>query len=327
MLRCIQRHETDPYFNLAAEEYLLKTASVDTIMTWRNESSVIIGKHQNALREINHQFIEANRLPVIRRISGGGAVYHDAGNLNFSFIYTNRKENLIDFREFTAPVIGFLKNIGLDARFEGKNNIVVDDLKVSGNSAHIFKNKVLHHGTLLFDSDLEKLNQAIKSHETNYDDKAVRSVRANVINISGLFGENHSVYEFAGLFRDFIFQYFNDVYEDDLNEIEIKEIEKLAREKYRTHRWNFGYSPDYQFHERWGFGNDEFSIYLEVSEGIIQNAIITGPEPALFLLAQLSESLKGTLHEKNAILEISRAFVPGDRSGMNMLNQIMDHLF
>jgi lipoate-protein ligase A len=327
MLRCIQRIQTDPYFNLAAEEYLLKTASVDTFMIWRNEPCVVIGKHQNASREINHLFIEENSIPVIRRISGGGAVFHDPGNINFSFIYTNRKENLIDFVEFTRPVIGFLKNSGLDAHFEGKNNIVVNDLKVSGNSAHIFKDKVLYHGTLLFDSDLGMLGQAIKSHEGNYDDKAVRSVRAKVANISGLLAENYSVDEFSGLYRDFIFQNFNDAFEDELHNIEIREIEKLAREKYRSYRWNFGYSPDYKFHEKWNFGNNEFSVFLEVKAGIIQQAEITGPGESLFLLTQFSLALKGCLHEKNAIHEISRLSLSSDKSESHILNQIADHLF
>jgi lipoate-protein ligase A len=182
MLRCIQRTETDPYYNIAAEEYLLKTATTDTFMIWRNEPSVVVGKHQNALREINHDYIQSLNLPVIRRISGGGTVYHDPGNINFSFIYTGRKDNLVDFRHFTEPVIRFLQNSGLNAGFEGKNNIMVNGLKVSGNSAHIFRQKVLHHGTLLFNTDLDKLEKAISGGEKRFTDKAVRSVHAEVTN-------------------------------------------------------------------------------------------------------------------------------------------------
>ena len=133
MIRFIKRPETDPYYNVAAEEYILKSARQDTFMIWRNSASVIIGKHQNASKEINHSFITKYQIPVIRRISGGGTVYHDPGNINFSFIFTGRKENLIDFREFTKPVVLFLQSLGLKAVFEGKNNITVKGWKVSGN--------------------------------------------------------------------------------------------------------------------------------------------------------------------------------------------------
>ena len=172
MLRFIQRPETDPYYNLAAEEYLLKSATIDTFMTWCNEPSVIIGKHQNTLKEINLSYIESNNLPVIRRITGGGTVYHDPGNINFSFIFINRKDNPVDFREFTRPVISFLKELGLYASFEGKNNITVDGLKVSGNSAHIFKNYAHVHKEKLNreeEASIQKLkHDKYKSYHWNF---------------------------------------------------------------------------------------------------------------------------------------------------------------
>ncbi|MCU0371125.1 MAG: lipoate--protein ligase family protein, partial [Bacteroidales bacterium] len=214
MLRCIQRPETDPYYNIAAEEYLLKNATVDTFMTWRNEPSVIIGKHQNTYREINHTFVDSHHLPVIRRITGGGTVYHDPGNISYSFIFLDRKENLIDFREFTKPITLFLQNLGLPASFEGKNNITINGFKVSGNSAHLYKNKVLYHGTLLFKSDLDMLVQAISGRERAYKDKSVRSVRAKVTNISDLLHEDLPVERFETRFREFIFNYFKDIFHD-----------------------------------------------------------------------------------------------------------------
>jgi lipoate-protein ligase A len=326
MLRFIQRPETDPYYNLAAEEYLLKSSLADTFMTWRNEPSVIIGKHQNTIKEINLSFIEKNQLPVIRRITGGGTVYHDPGNINFSFIFTNRKENLIDFKEFTKPITLFLQSLGLNASFEGKNNIVIDGLKVSGNSAHLFKNKVLFHGTLLFKADLESLNQSISGREDLFKDKAVGSIHARVANIHDLLSEKVTIEEFIRLFQVFIFTFYDEVYFDQLLPGDEAEIKKLADEKYRTYQWNFGYSPDYVYNERWMFKNDEYSVHINVRNGIIENAELKGPETVSEFLSSLSLQLVGCLHERNSIAELIRQSSFPENE-MNFLNQIADRLF
>jgi len=325
MLRFIQRTETDPYYNLAAEEYLLKTAVTDTFMIWRNEPAVIVGKHQNALKEINLSFVEEYKLPVIRRITGGGTVYHDPGNLNFSFIFTQRKENLVDFKEFTKPVISFLQSLGLNAAFEGKNNITVDGLKVSGNSAHLFKNKVLYHGTLLFDASLEMLEQAIAGQENLFHDKAVRSVRARVVNISDKLDEKISCFEFSNHFKDFIFNYFDHVFEEKIKEEEDRAIRGLAEEKYRSHQWNFGYSPEYEFNNKWIYKKDEYSVKLVVKEGKIIRADLTGPEEYSTLLEKVAELLAGTDHERNSVRE--SLTIISDEDDMPFLNQILNHLF
>jgi lipoate---protein ligase len=327
MLRCIQRSETDPYYNLAAEEYLLKTAAVDTFMTWRNESSVIIGKHQNTSREINHALIESLNLPVIRRISGGGTVYHDPGNINFSFIYTDRKENLVDFRYFTKPIILFLQELGLNAVYEGKSNIRIDGLKVSGNSAHIFRQKVLHHGTLLFNTDLTILEQAITGREVFYKDNAVRSVRSKVENISNLLKEEIDAEEFISLFRDFIINNFNDAYIDEIHPEEVEAIQKLAEEKYKTYHWNFGYSPEYHYDNEWSTQEGNFSIVLIVKEGLINQVEIKGPETNSYLLKRMSELMVGTHHVKKSISERLKKLTFAEDNEEQILNQIIQHLF
>jgi lipoate-protein ligase A len=327
MLRCIQRQETDPYFNLAAEEFLLKSATQDIFMTWRNEPSLVIGKHQNTFREINHSFVEKYALPVIRRISGGGTVYHDPGNLNFSFIYTQRKENLIDFREFTLPIILFLQNLGLNAAFEGKNNITVDGYKVSGNSAHIFKNNVLHHGTLLFNTDLEKLELAISDQSGSYKDKAVNSVRANVANISDFLPEELTLAEFISLLRHFIFSYFKNAYDDGLQPAEIHTIHKLSEEKYRSYKWNFGYSPEYEYNRRWSYHENDYKVRLSVKDGFIQWIEIQGPETRSVFFDGISEVLTGVRHQKKSISARLKNLTFANEMELEIMNQIMNHLF
>jgi lipoate-protein ligase A len=327
MLRYIQRLETDPYFNIAAEEYLLKTATTDTFMVWQNEPSVIVGKHQNTSREINHHFIESRNLPVIRRITGGGTVYHDLGNINFSFIYTDRKENMVDFNYFTRPVILFLQKLGLDACFEGKNNITVDGIKVSGNSAHIYKNKVLHHGTLLFNTDLVALEQAIADREEHYKDKSIRSIRSSVTNISDLLTIKISEEEFIDLFQKFIFSYFPGAFKDGLNSIENESISRLVEDKYKKYEWNFGYSPEYKYDEAWKTQKGEFSISLIVKDGLILKTKITGPDSHSFFLKTLANQLTGALHEKKSVSERLKKLTFANENEKQILNQIIRHLF
>ena len=326
-MRCIQRRETDPYYNLAAEEYLLKTSEEDTFTLWRNEACVVVGKHQNTLREIDPDFVERHQLPVIRRISGGGTVYHDPGNLNFSFIFTKRKENLIDFREFTLPIIDFLNHIGLQASFEGKNNIVVQNKKVSGNAAHLYKNKVLYHGTLLFSADLKTLNDAIAGKVNHYTDKAVRSISAEVINICNLLPGKMDMGKFNELFFNFIIKRYPGAYKDDFNEDEKTAIQKLSVEKYRQFEWNYAYSPEYQFHDEWRSSEGSFSVIMKMKGGLITELKILGPVNYAPVYQTISSLLTGEKHEKNSILSKLKTLTFVDAKERQIAHEISRHLF
>src|SRR5699024_1426271 len=159
---CIYHESTDPYFNVATDEYILKYLQEDCFMLWRNDNAIIIGQYQNALAEINYDYVKAHDIKVVRRLSGGGAVYHDLGNLNFSFTKSGKDSNLSDFEKFTRPIVEVLQSFGVNAQFEGKNDITIDGKKISGNAAHIYKNKILHHGTLLFSSEMRNVAEALK---------------------------------------------------------------------------------------------------------------------------------------------------------------------
>src|SRR5690554_1158971 len=194
---CIRLYNNDPYFCLAAEEYLMKNFDQDIFMLWQSDATVVIGKHQNAMGEINYPYVIENGIKVARRISGGGTVFHDAGNLNFAYIKNVESPSQISFSRFVRPIVEALGKLDIKAVVSGRNDLLIDNKKISGNAEHIFKNRVLHHGTLLFDSDLTTLGKSIKVVEGKYQSKAVQSKRSTVTNILPYLKDQMSISTFA----------------------------------------------------------------------------------------------------------------------------------
>ncbi len=270
----INRQESNPYFNIAAEEFILKNINEEILMFWKNEPCVIIGKHQNTLREVNTKFTEENNIPVIRRISGGGTVFHDKGNINYTLITEpESKTSLVDFHKFTRPVIDFFKTLGLDVRFEGKNNLTLDGKKFSGNSGHVFKNRVLHHGTLLYQTNLDWLNNVINKNTENIKDKSITSVRASVTNISDYL-PMVTMEDFMESMIAFFISYFNIKNTRQLSDKEINDINLLAKEKYHTWKWNYGYSPVFSFENKLSTDYGNIETKLTIKDGLIKDAVL-----------------------------------------------------
>jgi lipoate---protein ligase len=302
---CLPRTETDPYFNLAAEEYVLKEFVQDVFMLWRNAPSVVICKHQNASAEVNAVYAFGNSLPVIRRISGGGTVYHDPGNLNYSFVVYGEKDKLVDYRKYTAPILAFLHEKGIEGKMEGKSNLVVKGRKFSGNSAHVVKNKIIHHGTLLFNSNLEILNEVLKPGNGKYEDKAVRSIRAGVVNLEDFFPAEYTPENFFSELLDFIKTLFKaDIYL--FNNDDRLKINRLADDKYRTWDWNYGYSPDYTFQNKFYIEKSGYSFQFDVSKGIIREISLTDLSINKNLKS-LEKHISGNKHYYPEILETLRS--------------------
>jgi lipoate-protein ligase A len=298
----IRRHNTDPCFNLATEEYVLKEISEDSFMLWRNEPSIIVGKHQNTLAEINVDYVKQNNIKVVRRLSGGGAVFHDLGNLNFTFTMKSEDENMINFRKYTEPILEVLQNMGIDARFEGRNDLTIGGKKFSGNAMHIWKNKVLSHGTLLFSSHIPDLSAALNVDPLKFQDKAVKSVRSRVTNISEHLTEPMDVLQFADLIQDHIAGKYPDARFYDLTKEDHRKINELVRSKYETWDWNFGYSPTYNFKKilrTEKSGTIEFD--LDVHDGIIQKIRIYGDYFGKYDTEEIEVALTGVEHKEEAI--------------------------
>lgn len=309
----IRRHNTDPYFNLATEEYVLKNFEEDSFMLWRNDPSIIVGKHQNTLAEINVDFIKQNNIKVVRRLSGGGAVFHDLGNLNFTFIQKGRQESLIDFRKYTEPILEVLLKLGINARFEGRNDLTIDGRKFSGNAEHIWKNRVLHHGTLLFSAVITDLTGALNVDPQKFQDKAVKSVRSRVTNIREHLKMDMEVMQFASMIEAHIIEKHPDAEFYDLTDEDHENINALVRTKYGTWEWNFGYSPQYNLKKvirTEKSGTLEFD--LDVHNGQIMHIKIFGDYFNKFDTEEIEGLLTGKPHQELAIREVLSGICIGD---------------
>jgi len=300
---CINQPNSDPYFNLAAEEYFLKNFQEDFFMLWRSRPSVVVGKHQNALAEINHEFVRENQIPVARRLSGGGTVFHDPGNVNFTFIRNVANISEVNFKVFTVPVIDALKKLGVDAYTTGRNDLLIDGKKISGNAEHVHRNRVLHHGTLLFDSRLEALKGALKVDLSKFEDKAVQSNRSEVTNIAKSLPKPISVEEFTDFIFGEISQNYSEFQVYEPTAADITAIEKLSIEKYQTWDWIFGYSPRYRFTNKLETENGEIQISLLVEKGHIAEVSLSGAISSE-ISQKITEMLLGSRHDFEAVNEL-----------------------
>ncbi len=296
----IYNEKTDPYFNLAMEEYFLKNATEDIFLLWRNESAIIVGKNQNTLSEINYDYVKDNNIKVVRRQSGGGAVFHDLGNICFTFISCNN-DSFSDFKRFTLPIIEVLKGLGINAEFSGRNDLLIDGKKFSGNAQYNYKNKVMHHGTLLFSSQINDISDALKVKASKFEGKSVKSVKSRVTNISEHLENPMDVLEFKNYLMNFIAKNDNSSSFYEISQEDIDNINLLVEDKYSTWDWNFGISPKYSLSNELKYtgGNVEFN--LNVEKGIISDIKFFGDFFGKEDVSFIESKLKNIKHDEESI--------------------------
>lgn len=265
-MKCIYNPSTDAYFNLASEEYLLKHFDDDVFMLWRNDKAVIVGKYQNSAAEINFDYVREHGIKVVRRQTGGGAVFHDLGNVNYTFIGSKGSG---DFRTFSEPILRVLNEMGVPAKFEGRNDLTINGMKFSGTAQCVYKDRILHHGTLLFASEMDDLTAALKVNPLKFKDKAVKSVRKRVTNISEHLPTPMSVTDFIEVVMRNVSQNSENAVPYELSEYDIQEISKLRDEKYSTWDWNFGTSPKFGYTKQIRTGGGNVELNLDVGKGLI----------------------------------------------------------
>ncbi len=302
----IENSCTNPYFNLAAEEYLLKHFDEDVFMLWRNEPAVIVGKNQNTLSEINLDYVREHSIPVVRRLTGGGAVFHDLGNLNFTFIFSDEAKSFNNFRKFTEPIIALLNSLSIAAEFSGRNDLTINDKKFSGNAQCNYKSKVMHHGTLLFSSDIVDLSKALTPKSSKFEGKAVKSVSSRVTNISEHLTEPMDILEFKSMLMNYMYKHYRGSIFYEFTKEDLDNIKKLQDEKYSTWAWNFGSSPKYNFENTLKYSGGNVEVALQVEKGIIVNIKIFGDFFGKADISELEEMLTGAEHSEQALLEALR---------------------
>ena len=303
MIRSIISQSNDPSFNLAAEEYLLRNSEEEIHFFYINSPSVIIGKHQNALAEINLAFLEENNIPLFRRQSGGGTVYHDLGNINFCFIRKGEQGDLVNFERATKPIVQVLNQRDIPARTGQRNDLLVNFKKISGNACHVFKRRVMHHGTLLYSSNLQALNTSLKNDPTKYKDRAVKSIRSEVMNISELYAKDKSSEEFLYDLVTGIRNNNSEISESELSQAELSGILKLQKDKYSTNEWNYSYGPSYEFRKRAVVQNWVYNLQMKVEKGKIVTLSIKTNNPDKDLVNNMINSTLNTFHQKETITD------------------------
>jgi lipoate-protein ligase A len=294
-------------------------------MLYRNEPSIIIGKHQNALAEINLDFVRKNNIRVVRRISGGGAVYHDQGNLNYSIIRNGEAGRLVDFARHTRPVTGFLSALGLQVLDDGRNSLLLNGRKISGNAEHVYRSRVLHHGTLLFSSALDKLTEALKANPDRYSDRAIRSVRSEVTNLADHLDPTMTIESFADRLFRFVMDFFGDTGVYEFTGGDLEEINQLAADKYRSWEWTYGYSPSYTLEREIMLSGISVILTLGVEHGRISRVSLAPETAGRVTQETLSQALRGLPHSWDRVYERLREVMTG--TGDEEIGQIISGFF
>lgn len=298
----IRNDNTNPYFNLAMEEYLFNLEDNESyVLLWQNEPTIVVGKHQNTAQEINSEYVKEKGIHIVRRITGGGAVYHDLGNLNFTFIIKGMENSEFDFKKFTMPIIKALGRLGVESELSGRNDITIDGKKFSGNAQSVKQGKLLHHGTLLFDSRMEELVKALKVSEDKFQSKSVKSVRARVTNIKDYLHDDITVTEFKELLLKYMFDEDIELRESELSKADLENIDSLMKNKYMSWDWNYGESPEFNVKQGKRFDGGKIEVLVNVKEGIIRDIKFYGDFFGSGNLEEVESALIGNRYEEREI--------------------------
>lgn len=297
----IENTSTNPYFNFALEYFLMKEKQLpedQIFIFWRTEPTLMIGKYQNTLEEINERYVKEHQIYVVRRITGGGTIYTDMGGWQFSFITKGNAEQ-IDFYKYIKPIIEALNEIGVAAEFNSRNDLVIGNKKFSGNAQCMNSRYTLHHGSLLFDTDLEQMVKCITVDDYKIISKGIKSVRDRVTNISEHLAEPMDALEFKKLMVQSIMNGSDKEYK--LTQSDINRINEIAKEKFASWQWNYGISPKFNITKTGRFDGGKIEFKLDVNKGIIESCNVYGDFFGSIDISMLCNTLIGCRYNKESI--------------------------
>ena len=303
----IKNDSKDPYFNLALEEYALKELEVDDdfFILWQNENTIVVGRNQNTIEEINSEAVKEKEVSVVRRMSGGGAVYHDLGNINYTFITRSDDDSKHNFKKFTRPIIDALDSLGIEAEFTGRNDITIDGKKISGNAQYYYQNRMLHHGTILFDVNADILKDVLNVKLDKIESKGIKSVKSRVTSISKHLKESMTSEELKEMLLKFILD-TDDVSSKEyvLSDKDLVNIQQLADEKYSTWEWVYGESPKFELQQSKRYKGGNIDLRLNVKNGVITDFKIFGDFFGKKDIKEIEELVKNNRFKEGHIRDI-----------------------
>ncbi|HFQ8395074.1 Lipoate-protein ligase A [Streptococcus agalactiae] len=303
-MKYIVNTSNDPAYNVALEAYAFqKLTDIDEIfILWINEPAIIIGRHQNTIQEINKEFIDKNGIHVVRRLSGGGAVYHDLNNLNYTIISNNTQEGAFDFQTFSKPVIDTLAKLGVKAEFTGRNDLEINGQKFAGNAQAYYKGRMMHHGCLLFDVDMSVLGQALKVSKDKIESKGIKSVRARVTNIVDHLSEKITVQEFSDAILAQMKEEYPEMDEYVLSDAELSEIQAMRDNQFATWDWTYGKAPEYTIERGVRYPAGKITTYANVENSTIKSVKIFGDFFGVKPVDDIEKMLEGVRYDYKDVL-------------------------
>ena len=325
-MRYLETGSVDPYYNLALEEYVLRHRTKgDYLLLWQNDNTIVVGQNQNTQAEINQAFVDTNHIHVVRRTTGGGAVYHDLGNINYSFITDTGDLQAFSMSRFTEPIVDALRGLGLECEASGRNDILVEGRKVSGTAQRILGGRILHHGTLLFDSNPAVIAKALQVDPTKFQGKASQSVRSRVGNIREYLKKDMTIQEFWKYLKGELMK--DGMTIDTLSDAEIEQIRDLRKTKYATRQWNYGQSPKFTFCNKKRFTGGSLEVYAAVHEGTIQKITFFGDFLSRSDLTPITDRLIGCEYSREAVFLALYESELENYFGTISLEEILDTMF
>ena len=322
----LETGSTNPYYNLAFEEYVLANRKDgDYLLLWQNDNTIVVGQNQNTEAEINRSFVEEHNIRVVRRGTGGGAVYHDLGNLNYSFISDANGIGTSGMTRFTEPIVAALQGLGMHAEASGRNDILAEGRKVSGTAQRLSGNRILYHGTLLFDSNPDMVAGALQVDPTKFQSKSTKSVRSRIGNIRSFLKEDMDLPAFWAYLKKVLAA--DGIVQGALSSEELAAVDALKENKYDTWEWNFGRSPNYTLRSRKRFAGGGVEVLLSVEQGHIQDAAFYGDFLSLRSLTPLIAALRGCPFRESEVAAVLRRFPISEYFGTITVEELLEVIF